>query len=127
VVRSDLILIGYWRRDAGAGWPGRRTVAVSARLRGSGLGRGRAGLVADYLGRGFVVRAYMGYSPCRFCGDNNGALELSDGTYVWPEGLRHYVTDHDVRLPEPFVGHVLASIEAFENAGRGESWWRGFA
>jgi hypothetical protein len=82
-------------------------------------------MVEDYLRRGFVVRACMGYSPCRICGRANGSLELSDGTYVWPEGLAHYVSDHAVRLPEPFVSHVQAMIETLEASGRDESWWRG--
>lgn len=51
----------------------------------------------------------MGYSPCRLCGDNDGALELSDGVFVWPEGLRHYVVDHGVRLPQEFVSHVVTA------------------
>lgn len=82
-------------------------------------------------GRRVVLREwtpyYMGYSPCRLCGMNNGALELSDGVYVWPEGLRHYVVDHDVRLPQEFVSHVATTTEAFETAGRDESWWRAMA
>ena len=43
-------------------------------------------------------------------GDNvdMGCRELSDGTYVWPEGLAHYVEEHNVRLPQQFVDHVLA-------------------
>lgn len=80
----------------------------------------------DYLGRGFVVRACTGLSPCRMCGKGNGSLELSDGTYVGPEGLKHYVQDHHVRPPEPFTSHVLARTEAFESAGRDETWWRTF-
>src|SRR6185369_2277674 len=32
--------------------------------------------------------------------------------------------DHAIRPPEPFVSHVLATIDEFETAGREESWWR---
>lgn len=42
----------------------------------------------------------------------------------WPEGLAHYVTDHDVRLPERFVQHVLTMVDAIETADRDENWWR---
>jgi hypothetical protein len=80
--------------------------------------------VADYLDRGLVARSYMGYSRCRICGRDNGALEFSDGTFVWPEGLAHYVRDHGVRLPEPFVAHARALIEWLEASARDESWWR---
>ena len=33
----------------------------------------------------------------------NGDSELTDGVFVWPEGLAHYVAVHDVRLPEEFI------------------------
>jgi hypothetical protein len=41
----------------------------------------------------------MGYSWCRFdtCSASRrslGCCNLTDGTFVWPEGLAHYVRDH---------------------------------
>jgi hypothetical protein len=35
-----------------------------------------------------------------------GSTDRNDGTFVWPEGLLHYVERHDVRLPAAFVAHV---------------------
>ena len=32
-----------------------------------------------------------------------GSHCLTDGAWVWPEGLTHYVECHDVRLPGEFV------------------------
>jgi hypothetical protein len=81
-------------------------------------------LVAGHLDRGFVARAYMGYSTCRICGAQNGSLELTDGVYLWPEGLGHYVTVHSVRLPDSFVNHVRSFTDAIESADVDESWWR---
>ena len=118
MVRPELILVGYWRGEGAEGWPD------PVDFVDAGWDQDDRDEVADYLGRGFVVRACMGYSPCRLCGKDNGSLELSDGTYVWPEGLAHYVVDHALRPPGPFVSHVLSMIEAFEGAGRDESWWR---
>jgi len=40
-----------------------------------------------------------------------GRGELTDGVYMWPEGLAHYLEKHNVRLPQEFVDHVLKSIE----------------
>lgn len=37
-----------------------------------------------------------------------GSRELTDGEWVWPEGLSHYVREHGVGLPEQFISHVLA-------------------
>ncbi len=127
MVRPELILIGYWRREAGNGWSFDDRWPAPANFVDRSWDVDERDAVSDYLRRGFVVRAYMGYSPCRLCDrETNGNLELSDGVYVWPEGLSHYVLDHGVRLPEPFVAHVMARIEDFETAGRDESWWRAF-
>jgi hypothetical protein len=80
--------------------------------------------VADYLRRGFVARAYMGKSRCRFCGELIGSLELSDGVFIWPEGLAHYLDVHGVRLPERFLAHVPARSEELETAEMDDDWWR---
>jgi len=60
-----------------------------------------------------------------------GTGEISDGTYVWPEGLAHYVEEHNVRLPQKFVDHVLAGgttlpedTEPTVSYVRDETWWR---
>jgi len=42
----------------------------------------------------------MGYSTCRICGQLNGTSELTDGRFIWPEGLPHDVRDHQVALPQ---------------------------
>src|SRR5262245_11011580 len=51
-------------------------------------------------------------SPCRFgcfLPDEEGSYpemggrELTDGMWLWPEGLAHYVVRHSVRLPDEFV------------------------
>jgi len=41
-----------------------------------------------------------------------GHREFTDGTWVWPEGLVHYVERHGLPLPEEF----LRTIE--ENSGK---------
>jgi hypothetical protein len=68
--------------------------------------------LADYLGRGLRLIQYRGYSWCRFvCGieDNKmGSWDLTDGIWVWPEGLSHYVDVHNVILPEEFVRHAMS-------------------
>jgi hypothetical protein len=63
-------------------------------------------VVAQYLERGRLVNQYRGLSLCRFCEQENGSAELTDGAFCWPEGLAYYVWEHDVRLPERFVAHV---------------------
>lgn len=69
-------------------------------------------LVADYLDSGEEYEAYRGHSWCRFCcgADDRtmGNRELSDGIWLWPEGLGHYVRAHGVVLPDEFVRHARA-------------------
>ena len=61
---------------------------------------------------------------CRICGAQNGSLELTDGVFLWPEGLAHYVTAHAVRLPAAFVEHVRSFMDEIESAHVDETWWR---
>jgi len=44
-----------------------------------------------------------GLSECRFCGKGIGSGELTDGHYLWPEGLPHYIAEHSLKLPEEFL------------------------
>ena len=32
-----------------------------------------------------------------------GSDDFTDGVWVWPEGLHHYVRHHQIRLPEEFL------------------------
>jgi hypothetical protein len=113
-----LLRIGYWLDESAPGWPDVRrfvdpTWDPSERER-----------VRDHLARGFVARAYLGKSRCRLCGNEVGSLELSDGVFIWPEGLAHYVEVHDVRLPARFVEHVRCWSDEIEMADVDEEWWR---
>jgi hypothetical protein len=38
-----------------------------------------------------------------------GSRDLTDGAWVWPEALAHYVDRHAVTLPEQFVTHAISS------------------
>jgi hypothetical protein len=65
--------------------------------------------LVEYLENGTVFESYRGCSWCRFyCDAVHGILgsrELTDGVWVWPEGLPHYVRNHEVILPEDFAAH----------------------
>lgn len=76
-----LIRIGYWRSERSPQWPDPRSLVdldwdADDRLK-----------MASYVRRGFVARRYLGMSVCRICGERFGSLELSDGVYLWPDGL----------------------------------------
>jgi hypothetical protein len=65
-------------------------------------------LVASYLRGGASLRGYLGYGEFRFPEgpEHLGTDDLTDGTWVWPEGLEIYVADHAVRLPDAFLCHA---------------------
>jgi hypothetical protein len=62
--------------------------------------------IIRYLKEAPMVLEFAGMSYCRFGCGWNGSREQSDGVWLWPEGLSHYVEKHDVMLPEAFVKHV---------------------
>jgi hypothetical protein len=37
-----------------------------------------------------------------------GSRDFTDGMWIWPEGLAHYVHNHGVTLPDDFVARVLS-------------------
>jgi hypothetical protein len=62
--------------------------------------------IVRYLRLGWTFASYEGFSYCRFgCtrDDGQGCRDLTDGHWVWPEGLAHYVERHDVGLPDVFL------------------------
>ncbi|WP_374969511.1 hypothetical protein [Terrabacter sp. BE26] len=118
--QSPLLLIGYWSGSGAAEeWP-----SVAEFVDPSWDTDERLD-VGVYLQSGLVARAWMGYARCRLCDlVKNGNLDLTDGTYVWPEGLAHYVLEHDVRLPNEFVDHVRAQNELTDGLRVDDTWWR---
>jgi len=66
--------------------------------------------VMAYLKVGKTYESWRGNSWCRFKCDSRylpGYRDLTDGTYVWPEGFTHYVEKHNVKPPVEFIQHVL--------------------
>lgn len=108
-----LEVLGYWfLPDAPNEMP------LPQKLVGSWKAAERAAVLA-YLRAGTSLVEYPDASFCRFdCGEEAmGTHDLTDGRWVWPEGLAHYVERHDVRLPEAFVAHAVAckgSIAPFQ-------------
>lgn len=87
--------------------------------------------VANYLDAGSVFAEYRGISWCRFCcGHGLGNCDLTDGEWVWPQGLSHYVRDHNVRLPEQFIEYACSQLSPGDPPENGwpalipdESFW----
>ncbi|MGC4118711.1 MAG: DUF4339 domain-containing protein [Myxococcales bacterium] len=103
--------VGYWRDQPSDGLP---DPGPLCRCWPFGSKDARA------LSAGFVVAQWRGCSWCRAvwwrrgpCADAKmGSADLSDGVFVWPEGLSHYVTVHRLRLPEWFLERVGSTTVA---------------
>ncbi len=102
---ESLHAVGYWRDSSS-----RRTGVDPTRLVDPTWAGGERHLLVGYLKAGHVWTAYFGVSYCRFqCGipnDEMGSVDLTDGSWVWPEGLAHYVESHDICLPDELLAHA---------------------
>jgi len=59
--------------------------------------------IAEYLRRGVPIHSFCGFARCRLCDEVLGTKDLTDGEWVWPERLEHYITHHDITLPRTFI------------------------
>lgn len=101
--------------------------------------------IVAYLRAGQRCFTYFGFSQCRFrncpdkvCRKQNGSKDVTDGVWIWPEGLAHYVECHSVILPEEFVAtmiqkdwvvprHLPEASEHNETIELDEEFWIGWA
>lgn len=113
---SNPTRIGYWHGLDSPGLPHPHEFADAT------WSASERGVVVAYLKsrKGRAVTAWRGFSHCRICGCTNGSEDISDGVYRWPSGYAHYIEAHDVRPPQAFIDHVMASREkeAGEKASR---------
>lgn len=50
---------------------------------------------------------YKGISSCRCCNTCNGSGEYSHKNWKWPEGLMHYIVDHNIEPSAEFKKEIL--------------------
>jgi hypothetical protein len=113
-----ITLIGYWEGPSEPGWP---RVEDFVDHNWAQMERD---MVASYLEDGFVRWLQCGISFCRFCGAPNGSTERSDGVFVWPDGLAHYIREHGVRLPVTVIRHIVDRSREIHPERVDSTWWR---
>jgi len=93
--------VGYW----GAGDGSRLALPRPETLIRPGWQVQDQDRIVAYLRSGTVCAGWCGLAHCRFpeCGMSLGSCDLTDGEWLWPQGLEHYVVAHAVCLPETFV------------------------
>ncbi len=117
--RRVLRLLGYW-----AGAPLGRNWPQPERLVDDGWDAAERDAVARYLRHGLLVRTLEHRNACLLCGVLLPAEELSDGDYLWPLSLEHYVSAHSVRLPSEFLRHAGYAADARMGWEVSADWWR---
>ena len=89
----------------------------------------------NYLSSGKLTGVWCDWSWCRFRCKHSledmsimGSMDQSDGTYIWPKGLIHYIKEHDVWLPSEFVEHAFSgenenNSNLINSRDIDYSWW----
>lgn len=78
--------------------------------------------IAAYLNDGAEYVQKIGFSRCRFsCGYVTVPAELTDGEWVWPRELGHYVIQHNIRMPDEFIFRVLSGVKPNYDARTAEA------
>jgi len=107
---NNLIKIGYWYSDREPNFPMPEVGSLCYQCTEFGADPDchcSNHTVIEYLENGNKLDAWRGFSSCRICGHvPNGSKCLTDGTYQWPEGLAHYVREHNTPLPQDFLDHI---------------------
>ncbi len=120
---QPLIGIGYWHDSTHPEFPD------PGRFVDEEWDREERASIIEYLRSGHSQPyACGGSSWCRFrCGNSRlGSGEFTDGTYLWPQGLVHYIEKHSVRLPKEVVEFMLSNprVDSIEdNASVDWTWW----
>ncbi|WP_237067267.1 hypothetical protein [Microbulbifer guangxiensis] len=98
-----LLEVGYWRSVPYL-WDYPRPQSLIA----PGWRAAERPRIVRYLQSGKTHTRWRGYSRCRFpeCGAALGSRCLTDGRWLWPEGLEHYIEHHDVMLPRWFIDEM---------------------
>jgi hypothetical protein len=124
-LKKKLIAIGYWKSIYENDFPD------PAKFEDINWKLNEKFKIIKHIENGKSVASWMGVSWCRFrCGENNmGNRCLTDGKYLFPEKLTHYIKEHNIRLPIEFTNHVLnyEKTEILTDLREYEidySWWK---
>jgi hypothetical protein len=99
-------LIGYWESN----YEEEKLWIHPKHIRDFAYDKQEKEKLVDYLKNGLEYASYLGYSHCRFKDGPDdikmGTSDLTDGHWIWPEGLYIYIDKYNVELPAEFLAHV---------------------
>lgn len=101
---TKLILIGYWHNRDSPNFPDPAWFVDETWDADE-----RSKVISHLQTATYMPYACGGLSWCRFrCGEKAmGSREQTDGVYLWPEGLLHYIDKHNVKPPQQFIDHIM--------------------
>jgi len=95
---------GFW------GKPGSKTSFEQSATIDHNLEKNQKERIINYLSQSPLVCGAYGIVACQRCEKKfKGPNIHSDGVWVWPGTLMHYVQEHDVSLPKDFLKHIVRS------------------
>jgi hypothetical protein len=124
-MKPQLIAIGYWNSIYEPEFPD------PINFEDSNWNLAERNLVIEHLKKGTPIFSWVGSSWCRYrCKESNmGAHCLTDGKYIFPEKLVHYIKYHNIKPPIEFIEHVLSyrPLKIFSDSNEYEinyEWWK---
>ncbi len=66
--------------------------------------------ILKYLNNGYKVSTLSTMKQCEVCMSSAGPVSyFTDGYWIWPKWLNHYLTEHNIELPEKFLKKMKAN------------------
>ena len=109
--------IGYWRSTDHPELPD------PAELVDESQDEGIRSLVSRYFAYGTLRVSRSGQIACHLCDETFPDVDFTDGEYVWPMSLAHYVDAHAVRLPYTVERYVLLTFRDVLASEADTDWW----
>lgn len=91
---------GYWRRSFDSKY---NDLPFPTDFTDHNWDIGERNKLIDILKTANVDESWLGWSNCRICGKMNGSKCMELNGLVFPEGLSHYIEEHDLRPPEEIL------------------------
>lgn len=66
-------------------------------------------ILLSYVEKKAICKGSKGSSICRICKNRNGSCTFFYKNWEWPNGLIHYIKDHNVKPSKEFIRFIKAN------------------
>ncbi len=71
--------------------------------------------IVEYIRNGGKVSTVASKKTCEYCKEIAGAINYyTDGKWIWPEWLEHYLLIHELELPNEFILHIRTNNYSYD-------------